>query len=631
MESSDPQVTSILTRLSNLERRLEMSSVPGPSSDLAALRSLAPAMQGGLRSSSSSIQALISPPGPTPIYAEKDEDDTPGHIMAALSLRRDLSRPENPPFGAWWTYTVEETLAWPVLGYRGNVNGCLDALMADLDERDDDDGYDTASCRPRSNIWPDSVVGVGLDDGIVVPELIENFLVNVHAQNPILNPVQLRAQAGDLVENGLGWDGRTCRVLLACALGAISCPWNSSTLHEYSTRLPSPDRYALAQAYLHAAQKRLGILSTQPTLIAAQCLFLAGTFQMYAQKPLAGWRLLNAASIACRAYISKRVARAAVTGRRDEHLDSAEHSLFWSCFKAEREVACEFGMETAGLNTIAYSTSLPTPPNGYARDLAHTTTTHPIDLARQENSLPSYPVPHVIQEDQSWYFFLTDIMLRKLEMRIDIFMQGKRREAYRSSSSSSGNPESDLIPFFASLVSAMQEFNYQLTCYYDSLPASMRFSLDDLTPCTDELRQYLRWRLYSARHDICLPALYVLLHRDDVSAWPRSLVEDLFALANSCLVLDGIFIATAVTAHRHQNSWLSLRKAVRSALILIAARKAQRKRHVALRALRVPSKEVCREAERGLRAGLEYWAAELPDCVTSLEILQRLDPGFGGP
>jgi hypothetical protein len=109
------------------------------------------------------------------------------------------------------------------------------------------------------------------------------------------------------------------------------------------------------------------------------------------------------------------------------------------------------------------------------------------------------------------------------------------------------------------------------------------------------------------------------------------LVEDLFALANSCLALDGIFIATAVTTHRHQNSWLSLRKAVRSALILIAARKAQAERPVVLRALRVPSKEACGEAERGLRAGLEYWAAELPDCVTSLQILQRLDLGFGEP
>jgi hypothetical protein len=174
-------------------------------------------MQGGLRSSSSSIQALISPPGPTPIYAEKDDDDTPGHIMAALSLRRDLSRPENPPFGTWWTYTVEETLAWPVLGYRGNVNACLDALMAGLDNRDDDDD-DVTSDRPGSDIWPDSVVRVGLDDGTVVPELIENFLVNVHAQNPILNPVQLREQAGDLVENGLVWDGRACRIVSSQSL-----------------------------------------------------------------------------------------------------------------------------------------------------------------------------------------------------------------------------------------------------------------------------------------------------------------------------------------------------------------------------------------------------------------------------
>ncbi|CAK7203204.1 hypothetical protein SEUCBS139899_005935 [Sporothrix eucalyptigena] len=58
-----------------------------------------------------------------------------------------------------------------------------------------------------------------------------------------------------------------------------------------------------------------------------------------------------------------------------------------------------------------------------------------------------------------------------------------------------------------------------------------------MTPCADALQQHLRWRVYSAQHDICLPALYVLLH-NDVSTWPRTLVNGLVLLTNECLQLD---------------------------------------------------------------------------------------------
>ncbi len=128
-------------------------------------------------------------------------------------------------------------------------------------------------------------------------------------------------------------------------------------------------------------------------------------------------------------------------------------------------------------------------------------------------------------------------MLRKLEMRIDIFFQDKRREAYRRAGSSAE-------AFFRSLVEALQEFEYQVTCYYESLPPVMRFSLNDLEPCPDELRHSLRWRICSVQHDACLPALYVLLH-NDVVAWSNTLVDDLVALANACLKLDIFFLKTA--------------------------------------------------------------------------------------
>lgn len=170
-----------------------------------------------------------------------------------------------------------------------------------------------------------------------------------------------------------------------------------------------------------------------------------------------------------------------------------------------------------------------------------------------------------------------EIMLCKLEMRIDNFFQDKRRDAYFHAGSSTE-------AFFNGLVVALQEFDYQLTCYYESLPPVMQLPLFDfdndnnintnnpntLAPCSEELRQYLRLRVFSVRHDICLPALYILLH-NDVSRWPRSLVAVLVQLANTCLRVDMNFLQTAITTHRHHTTWLGCRKGVRAALILIAA------------------------------------------------------------
>lgn len=60
---------------------------------------------------------------------------------------------------------------------------------------------------------------------------------------------------------------------------------------------------------------------------------------MYTQQPVAGWRLLNAASIACRTYITKRMARESM-GLQGPDSRSMEQRLYWSCFKAERYSAC---------------------------------------------------------------------------------------------------------------------------------------------------------------------------------------------------------------------------------------------------------------------------------------------------
>jgi hypothetical protein len=122
---------------------------------------------------------------------------------------------------------------------------------------------------------------------------------------------------------------------LACALGAISNPWNSRNLYDYAGRESSSKRHSMAKEYFLAGQKRLGPLYASSSLEAAHCLFLAGTYLMYVVQPIAGWRLLNAASIACRAYISKKTAREDMRLRQGSSR-SMETRLYWSCFMSER-------------------------------------------------------------------------------------------------------------------------------------------------------------------------------------------------------------------------------------------------------------------------------------------------------
>lgn len=154
----------------------------------------------------------------TPIYGEP-ERPLGSNFMDSLSLRRDLLSPENPPFGMWWTYTVEEALVWPILEFDGEINSGLDAV---LDLPDEDEGESSSEAghgfghgfgRPPAARNHVGRIRKGLDDGDTVHEFIESFLRNVHIQNPVLDPAKLQTYVSNFIENGLGWDGETCQVV----------------------------------------------------------------------------------------------------------------------------------------------------------------------------------------------------------------------------------------------------------------------------------------------------------------------------------------------------------------------------------------------------------------------------------
>ena len=221
LDPGQHQIAAILIRLSNIEGHLAMLNPArqrgGAGPDMAETRSLlAPAMH--TNSENRHNESYFAWPNiSTPISS--DQYQKPHDVMESLSLRRDLSRPEDPPFGTWWTYTVEETLLWPILKYQGSINSSLDVILEDSGEDSNDEdfcsSYDELSCsNPRKRkALVFNGARTGLDDGTLVPELIESFLRNVHTKSPILEPKELRTRAARVMENGLDWDGETCQVV----------------------------------------------------------------------------------------------------------------------------------------------------------------------------------------------------------------------------------------------------------------------------------------------------------------------------------------------------------------------------------------------------------------------------------
>lgn len=123
--------------------------------------------------------------------------------------------------------------------------------------------------------------GIHPPDDERIPSLIDNFLQNIHTKNPILDVESLVKHGRKCAENGVGWDGLSCLVLLACALGSIAKPFNTSITPQTvfpRANLDIASSYAQelqqAESYFVLACRRLG--SLKPNMLGAQCHFTAG-------------------------------------------------------------------------------------------------------------------------------------------------------------------------------------------------------------------------------------------------------------------------------------------------------------------------------------------------------------------
>ncbi|KEZ45571.1 hypothetical protein SAPIO_CDS1908 [Scedosporium apiospermum] len=181
----DPASLAILDRINHainlLESQQQVSAViphrPGP-----GLTDASPA------SSTQLGQSVVSNATPLP-QSELDEDslDVPGDPATLINC--------------------EAILRWPI--FRSCVPPDLQSFILDSD-----DAYsDTLGPSPAPQRG-----GVREEDFV---KLSGRFLAYVHVKNPILDCSEFRSSVKEAADNGIGWDGPSCLVLIACALGCF--------------------------------------------------------------------------------------------------------------------------------------------------------------------------------------------------------------------------------------------------------------------------------------------------------------------------------------------------------------------------------------------------------------------------
>lgn len=122
-----------------------------------------------------------------------------------------------------------------------------------------------------------------------IPSLIDRFLQHVHTKNPILDVEALVKHGRKCAEQGVGWDARSCLVLMACALGSVAKPFGRSmppsdgiytdSRASANAAMPSSARIFAKEieqgdSCFTLACRRLG--SLKYSMLGAQCYFFAG-------------------------------------------------------------------------------------------------------------------------------------------------------------------------------------------------------------------------------------------------------------------------------------------------------------------------------------------------------------------
>ncbi|KAH8590034.1 hypothetical protein B0O99DRAFT_635488 [Bisporella sp. PMI_857] len=470
----------------------------------------------------------------------------PAHVEPNLTL--EAARAE---VSVIYHINIETVLAWPVLencGFDQRIN--LKNLLQPDGER--------WTC-PKLSIGSD----FELDNGA---KLLQSFLDNVHIYNPILELTKVQCYARDVQFNGLGWDAKSCLMLLTFALGSISDPLGEVS-SENSINGYRLEAFRQAEAFFSAAQKRMGAFFCSNEILDAQCFFLAGVYLMATLRPIEAWKMFVHALACCQCFPTPT---SSDTFQNDELLQSQE-SLYWTCFKSELELRLELGVGKPGISDFAYPHFFPSPPKSIKT-----------------------------QNQTAWYFYLAEIALRRLGNRILNYLY-----QYDPSRTS-----------VIQAIDVVSDFEQQAQTWRESLPTALKLNLaagdfENADPAHAALRFILTGHLLDCYEMMYWPFIVDSIH----STTAQSAEAQVFVQKGLELCVQRIVKNKSGFYHHHHGTWLMVRSCTRSALVLLSAARSH------LSALLDPS---WKGAVAQVYKMLRYWKNDLKDVPYYLDILEKL-------
>lgn len=351
-----------------------------------------------------------------------------------------------------------------------------------------------------------------------------------------------------------------------------------------------------------------------------------------------------------------------------------EQCLYWSCFKSESEFRVELPLPLTEVANHHHSEMFPVPPTPQelvprAQDASGDPRVH-ADLVRDTDTerstlqqvLLSGQTKKLCNEEESWYYYLTEIALRRIGNRIVNTFYSRDSKAWLN---------------VKPLLRIALEFDIQLSSWSANLPPAMQYWKTAYTirepvsgPSSDgpaaHVSQELSWalqnRLLEARSWLYQPFLYYLIHHRHGSAAceicqepqhnemsrsrfrpqeasglqiPATNWNDTTPLMQ--LISSGIdchlsILRSRMTRHRHHGTWFDLRSLVCASLILLMVVKSGHSAWIPGGAdvlwgthTNTYRKDDMVEGQVGqVLKHLTFWSAHSPDMTRHREILEAV-------
>lgn len=324
---------------------------------------------------------------------------------------------------------------------------------------------------------------------------------------------------------------------------------------------------------------------------------------MYTFRPLPAWNHFCQASTFYQIH-SRTIAKPLNASMLDSHLNGMtiikrrlDQSLYWSCFKSECEMRVELPLPQSTIAEVNYPHLFPNPPSH--RSERSGLSQYSGD-ALAFGSRTDQTSNKVINEERSWYYYLTEVALRRIGNRI-------LNSFYRQDHYSWLNIK-PLIPI-------AKEFEEQILVCSSNLPSSMQYGKSHVGECSSsrELSWAIWNRLLEMKTWLYQPFLYYAIHcsESELELRENIVLQELINAAMECNVST---IEYRSLRHRHHGTWFDIRAIAAASFSAIAAAKSG-------------NVKVSPEWEnriRGVIATLAFWEDEARDLVKTRQVLEDL-------